>query len=337
MPNRVTNLRTTDVLIQQIFDRRSSLEKVRQQISSGIDINIASDDPGKAGTILNLQSLISRIDRHKDRISYAQGLLDHQESTLDSADSIMVRAQELATQGANESLSPENRQLLANEVFQLRDQMVALANTTFQGRYVYGGAEDGTAPFTQGTYTVPAVATDPAAMRWIFNSDASTGATQTRTIQVSDDPNSTVRVNSTGDEVWVGSISALERLGRALQGYRTTVDVNGVPTGAGTAYTQPADYKEQTHDIDAALDAINFARTNDIVVERSNVGARLARLENVTGMLDSLKSSSESTRSDLQDADIFEASSNFANLQTTLQALLASSAQINNLSLLNYI
>ena len=334
MAGRVTNSRTTEVLIQQIFERRSSLETIRQQISSGIEVNVASDDPGKAGTILNLQSLLTRIDRHQDRISYATGFLEQQESTLDSADSIMVRVQEIATQGANESLSAENRKLLADEVFQLRDQMVALANTTYQGRYIYGGAADSTAPFTLGTsYTVPG--TTSAADRWVYNAAGNTGATQTRSVQVSDDVNSQVRVNTAGS-LFTPSITALEQLGRSLAGYRTTT-AGGVTTGAGTAYTQPADYKEQTNDIDRALDALKLARTNDIVVERSSVGARLARLDSVSTTLDSLKSSSEATRGDLQDADIFEASSNFANLQTSLQALLASSAQINNLSLLNYL
>lgn len=336
MPGRVTNLTSTEKLIQQIFDKRQSLEKVRNDIASGVRIPVASEDPGKSGTILNLQATVGRIDRHAERIAYAQGILEHQEATLNSADDIMVRAQEIATQGANESLSWQDRRLLADEVFQLRAQMVSLGNSTYQGRYIYGAAADGNAPFTAPTYTVPATTTDPAHDRYVYNADAEVGAAITRNVQITDDDS--IKINTPGDEVFSASIGALERLGRSLAGYRTGLDVTtGLPDGTGTAYVQPTDYREQTHDIQTALDALDSARNNDIISERSSVGSRINRLERVSEILTSLRASTETSRSALQDTDTFDAAAIYSSLQTSLQALLASGAQINNLSLLNYI
>jgi flagellar hook-associated protein 3 FlgL len=335
MATRVTTLQSTNILINQIFGRRQDIQDVQEQISSGVKVESPSDDTGKAGTILNLQTTLARVDRHKSRISLVTSQLEGQESTLDTADNLLVRAQELATQAANGSLSYKDRALLADEVFQIRDQMVALANSTYQGRYVFGGNDDGTAPFTAQTYTQsPADTTAPAYSRYVYNT--STAAQDTRSVDVSDD--TSVRVNTPGDQVFSAAIGGLERLGRALAGYRTTLDAtSGLPNGLGTAYTQPGDYAEQTNDIKTALDALNDARTNDVVVERSNVGARLNRLDEVGNILDNLKTSDEATRAVLQDTDLFEASAKYANLQTGLQALLASGSQINSLSLLNYL
>jgi len=344
MPGRVTNLTSTDKLIQQIFDKKAALERVRNDIASGVRIPVASEDPGKSGTILNLQATVGRIDRHKERIAYAQGILEQQEATLSSADDIMVRAKEIATEGANESLSWQDRKLLADEVFQLRSQLVSLGNTTYQGRYIYGGGADGNPPFTKSTttggvttnttYTIPATVSDPAHDRYVYNADNEAGSLITRDVPITDDDS--IRINTAGSTVFTNSIAALERLGRSLAGYRTGLTA-GLPDGTGTAYVQPTDYPEQTHDIQTAIDAIESARTSDIISERSSVGARINRLERVSDILDSLRASTETSRSALQDTDDFDAAATFSSLQTSLQALLASGAQINNLSLLNYI
>lgn len=141
-----------------------------------------------------------------------------------------------------------------------------------------------------------------------------------------------------GNQVFSRAIAGLERLGRSLSGYRSGINATtGLPDGTGTAYNLPTDFAEQTHDILAANDAIDYARTNDFINERSDIGSRIARLEQVTSILDNVKTSAESSRSALQDTDVFEATASFSNVETSLQALLASGARINNLTLLNYL
>ncbi len=333
---RITNLNTTEQLISNIFDRRYSLDQVRQEIASGIKVDVGSKDPGRAGSIVNLQQTITRIDRHTQRIAYTTGILEHQEATLNSAEEILIRAQEIAEQGANEALSFEDRRLLADEAFQLRDQLVSLANTTYQGKYLYGVADDDDPPFDAQTYTQsPTNTAERAYVRYVFDAELGTAYTP-RQIAITDDDS--IQVVSSGDEVFSHAIGAMERLGRALSGYRTNLDVTtGLPDGTGTAFNPATDYALQTADIRSSLDALGSARTDDIIRERSSVGARIARTEQVTEILAGLKVSTETARSSVQDSDIFEASAKFSNLQTSLQALLASGAQINNLSLLNYI
>lgn len=333
--SRITARHSTDIFIDQMQQRRAQLEDLRQELSSGIRISKPSDDAGKSGSIVNFQSVLQRLERHKERISYATNILQFQESIMESADNLLVRAKELATQGANETYSYEQRRIIAEEVFQIRSQLVELANSTYQGRYVYGAADDDDAPFDAGAYTQsPTDTSDPAYLRYYF--DTETGTSLERSVSVSD--SETVRVVSSGGGIFSDAIGALERLGRSLAGYRTSIDsLTNLPNGLGTAYTQPTDYSEQTSTILSSIDSIESARNDDILQERTNIGSRLGRLDQVKSILDNLTASNEQSRADLQDADIFDASARFSNLQTALQALLSSGAQINSLSLLNYI
>jgi flagellin-like hook-associated protein FlgL len=161
-------------------------------------------------------------------------------------DELLVRAKEIAQQGANEALSPSARAFLAEEVFQIRDQVVGLANSSYQGRYVYGGADDDDPPFDAGIYNEPI--TGPASIKYDF--DAEIGTSQERSIKLTDDVS--ITINTPGDRVFGTTIEALERLGRSLSGYATTPD-SGITDGGGVGYVFPADYKIQTADIKKAI------------------------------------------------------------------------------------
>jgi flagellin-like hook-associated protein FlgL len=85
------------------------------------------------------------------------------------------------------------------------------------------------------------------------------------------------------------------------------------------------------------MDFIQKSLEEDIIPEQTSIGARLNRLDTIGQVLDSLKYQSETHRSKIQDADIFESSSRFTQLQTALQALMQTGARVNNLSLLDFL
>jgi flagellar hook-associated protein 3 FlgL len=334
MANRVSTAYSNQVFVSQIAERRKSLEIVRQKISSGLEVSLPSDDPGRAGNITQLQSTIQRLDRHKDRITQLQGYLDHQEGVLTNSTDILNRAKEIAAQAANETTSPAVRAQLAGEVFELRDALVEIANTKYLGRYVYGGQRDDTQPYIQSTtpYTVPATVTDPARLRYVL--DSVPGRTTTRTVQISDDD--TVQVNS-DPTIFSSGISGLERLGRALAGYRSDPeDFSTLPTGAGVQMIFPTDQVLQTNQILQSLDALESSRTG-IQTELSNVGARSNRMSQAIDFIGTIRYNAETSRAGLQDADPIEAASQFQSLQTSLEGVLASGARIGNISLLDFL
>lgn len=333
MTFRVTNIDVTRTFIDQIFTQREALEKARQQVSSGLAVSSPSDDPARAATIAEFQSTISRLEKHQQRIVSAKTNLETQESILSQTNDILVQAKELATQAASSTITPESRKQMADQIFQLRDTLVGLANTKYQGMYIYGGLDTSTPPYQTGnTYTNPAVpVTDSAHIRYVYNTNA--GADGTRDVQISD--SDSVQINTPGS-VFQNAISSLEVLGRALKGYSSTTTA-GLPDGGGTAYVFPQDTGLQADAIVKSIDALDNARTNDIAVELTSVGSRLNRVSQADEIVSVVKTNTQEANSSIQDADIFEAASRLTNLETSLQGLLASGAKINSLSLLNYI
>ncbi len=368
MAFRVTNSQFTNTFINQVNKTKINLEDTRNRLTSGLDIADPSDDPARAGTVVGLQNTIQRIERHKERIAYATNFLAVQETAMTTANEVMIRLRELATQGVNGTMAPDVRAQIADEVFQLRDQLASLANTKEQGVYIYGGTDDDDPPFVyEGNYFENAGGTgdgSPAASpergHWLFSpnnvitADAELGHTTTRDVKISD--TESVRINTSGN-IFEDAISAATQLGRALHGYQTSKvdrDTDGViddlesvadvgNTNRQLALSDPsaANYNSelaiQLGQIHEAMTALDLARTNDIETELSSIGARLARVEQTESILENIGINTEQARSEIQDADVVEAASAFANLQTNLEALLATGARISNLSLLDFI
>ena len=60
----------------------------------------------------------------------------------------MTRAKEIAVAGANDSLSSADRSTLNDEVTQLQQSLLDLANTQVNGKYIFAGYNDQTQPFS---------------------------------------------------------------------------------------------------------------------------------------------------------------------------------------------
>jgi len=296
---RITETQIVRNSLALIQKSRSDIAKFSQETSSGIKIARPGDDAANAPTVASLRETINRFDKHKLRIQSASSTLSLQTDVLAQASDLLVRAKELASQGANEVLGAALRESLSHEVFQLRDAMVDLANTKFQGRYLYSGVAD------------------------LSNS-----------VYISDD--TSITTNTPGNGVFDGAIQALEILGRSLEGYRSTTTA-GVPDGGGTAYTFPTDFSEQTQDILNAMTRLDTARTSDIAIERVSVAGKESRILNSTSILESLKSNLIEVLSKTQGADIFESATNLTQAQTALQTSLSVSGSILKISLLDYL
>ncbi|MFM1848984.1 MAG: hypothetical protein RL417_2458, partial [Pseudomonadota bacterium] len=275
---------------------------------------------------------IARIEGYKTRIATVQSSLAFQDDLLKQVDELVTRARELATQAANEPNSSTTRASMANEVFALRDQLVVLANTRDSTGYIFGGADNDDPPYDRvADYASPA--SGLAAVRYRF--DAEAGTQQQRSTAVTDDIS--ITVNTPGDQLFDNALYALERLGRAMSGYQTTVDGSGVPDGTGAAYNFPTDFTQQTRDIQSALDDLIGASRDDLLPERVSLGARLSRLEAAQSIIEVNKANAEEVLGKLQNADSVEAISNLTLAQNALEASLQVTVRVLKQSILDFL
>ena len=118
-----------------------------QQLASGKRINRPSDDPAGAATLTHIQDRSNQDDSFLRSMGDVQGQYQTADSTLNSAVLALQRAISLGVEGANGTLSDSNRAALADEVSGIRDQLISLANVSYQGRYIFSGTAQ-VQPFT---------------------------------------------------------------------------------------------------------------------------------------------------------------------------------------------
>jgi flagellar hook-associated protein 3 FlgL len=132
---------------------RSRHATLSNEISSGRKVLAPSDDPVTAAKLLRLEARASRTADYQKTVNAVRADISMAEGSLAEASQLMVRAHELAIQGANDSLSANDRSALAVEVASLREQLVATANGRGQRGYLFSGSQTDTPAFTaSGVY-----------------------------------------------------------------------------------------------------------------------------------------------------------------------------------------
>ena len=324
---RISENYITNMLVGSINRSREQVAKYSDEVSSGVKVQDPGDSP-VAGTISQLNSTIERVDSYKSRISTLTSMVTNQNDILSQVEDVIIRAEEIATQGANETVGTSSRTALAQEVFALRDQLVSLANSKFEGSYIFSGAADNTPAYSATTYQT---GTDGGLQRYVYTTAA--GSTETRDVRVTD--TTSLTTNIPGNEVFDQAVQALERLGRSLSGYKTN-PATGAPDGTGDAYTS-SESSVQTADIQNALDLLEKARTEDVMPAEVTTAARLNRLQAASSLLELSKASSQDELSNLRDADEVEAATNLSMAETALEASMSVTAKVMQLSILDYI
>ncbi len=127
----------------------SQLMESNLQASSQKRINRPSDDPVGMTRILGYRDNLASIDQYNTNISMAKGWLSLADSTMVQANTVVTRLKELAEQAATGTVSADNRDQIAAEARQLFKQLVGMANTQFDGKYIFAGHKTDTSPFVE--------------------------------------------------------------------------------------------------------------------------------------------------------------------------------------------
>ena len=181
--NLQSNLSSTSTTINELYIKAST----------GVEVAKASENPSAVGSILSCRSEIVKSERYVENCKNVQDNLTTSEIYLDSIEELMVRAKEIAITGANDSLSAADRATLADEVSQLQQELLDLANTQVDGKYLFAGYNDQTQPFTDNGTTIDYNGTNDHILLEI-------------------NPGSTVAKNITGEELFMSPINLFTTL-----------------------------------------------------------------------------------------------------------------------------
>jgi flagellar hook-associated protein 3 FlgL len=132
----------------------SRLADLQSQMSSGRQITKPSDSPTGTSTALGLRGELQRLSQYQSNATDALGWLNTVDSALSSSLTQLQNARTLVLQGLNYgSNNASSNEALAQQIDQLRQSTLALANATYLGRPIFGGTTAGTRAFdNSGTY-----------------------------------------------------------------------------------------------------------------------------------------------------------------------------------------
>jgi flagellar hook-associated protein 3 FlgL len=296
---RVTNSMMVQNMLDHLKNNMGDLNNLNEQLSSGKLFQKPSDAPIKVADSMNYKSQLNRNSQFQRNLNQTENWLNTTESSLKSGTEVIQRARELTIYAANDSMTSDDRKMVAKEMKQLRDELIDISNAKLGDSYIFSGQKIGEKPFE-------------------VNETGGIG----NYVQYQGDKNSVKRrlnenvemdVNLDGDEVFKKEIEALNKI-----------------------YTQLEDQSVSGEDIGDNLSEMDES-INKYAELRSEVGGKLQRTGNIADRLEANKVHLRSLKSKNEDADLAEVITELKMEETVYRASLASGSRIMQQSLVDFI
>tara|TARA_Y100001935_G_C17302818_1_gene510372 strand:- start:205 stop:1476 length:1272 start_codon:yes stop_codon:yes gene_type:complete len=143
---------STKLFNQQQVKTFSNLTKdiqdIQNKISSGKNFQQASDNPVAAVQISALNTIKEKFNQYSKNATNAINRLNVADSSLKAVNNLMHRARELSIQAANDTFGAIDREAIAIELEQMKEEMFSIANSVdSSGAFIFGGYHTKTPPF----------------------------------------------------------------------------------------------------------------------------------------------------------------------------------------------
>jgi len=150
---RVANKTVYDMVKFDLGRINEELNKANRVVTTGKRITDLSDDPVRLPEVLNIRSALSNLEQLGRNINMGRSWLATSESALSHVQDLISGTKALCVQMVNGTITAEQRGIAAKTVQNTLDEIVSLANTEVNGRYVFAGWKIDTVPFDEdGTY-----------------------------------------------------------------------------------------------------------------------------------------------------------------------------------------
>ena len=268
----------------------------QSRISSGRRIERVSDDPAGALRAMEMGAEGAAVDQYRRAGDDAMRLIRAQDAALQSVLAGLTRVEELTIAASNTTLTGASRESVAQQLEELRSELVQLANSTEGGRALFGGFQETTVDDSGPTVTLI----------------GDGGAVQRRI-----DRDRVIDVNLDGAEVFgfSGGRSVFDVIDDVVADTRS-----GDVTALGTT----------------RLDELEQVRAH-VDTGIGTIGALSVTVEQTLGDLSGRRDGLTRAVADLVDVDIAEATVALSEANLAYEAALAATAQINRISLLDYL
>ena len=290
------------LFLSQLNAIQDRMIKAQNQITSGKRINQASDAPDQISELLSARANLDSTHQINQNLVNVKTEVDSAEAALGQASTAIQQAQVLGTQGANATQTAETRSALADQVGTILEQVVGISRTTVEGRYIFAGDSDQTAPYSIDlTQSNPISGYQGASVsRQVQHPNGTTFTVAQTALQIFDSPDASNNV-----------FSSLVALRSALQAN----DQTGISSALNTLGTSKTYFERQL---------AFYGNAQNKVSDATSYG-QSAELDLTTQI------------SQIQDADISSAILELTQAQTAQKAALQAKSSMPTTSLFDFL
>jgi len=291
-PTYITNL------VSSLDDAQANEQQLSSELSSGVSITSLSQNPVGAGQNVLLLNQIQQDDSFTQSASLVTGQLQVADSALGSVVSELTQAISLATSANNGTMNASDVASISNQISGILDEVQSLANTSYQGQYIFGGGGTDAPPFSTSTASSPAV----------------TSYSGGETVNYLVLPNGQkIQLNVPGDQIFQGSgaTSVFGALNALVADY-----------ASGTVDTGQA-----VSDTTALSSALNYVSQQRVVIDNS-----ITQLSTASGAVTNQQTQLTTAQTNLMQADIPTVSTQLSLAETQQTALEDVIAQLDSTS-----
>ena len=254
-------------LTRNLTRNLNQMSELQNQVTTGRKINKASDDPVGITYALRYRSELASNEQYQKNVNSALSWLDFNDTVLSQATDVLKRAKELAVQGSNGTNPQVALDNIRDEMQQLKNQLLDVGNSKLNGKFVFNGQKFDEMPYdaTKPGFDAKAVDTDDAQVNYTVGVGV------------------TLPVNLSGNQAFGdpgdadNAFAVLDRVITAL--------------GAG-----------EQRDVAGELDNIE-SRLDKLLNARSEIGARVNRVELMQNRLKDLEINLTDLQSKTEDAE----------------------------------
>ncbi len=294
---RVTQNMMNSQLLRNLNYNMNNMKNLQNQLSTGRRINQPSDDPVGISFAMRYRTELGATDQFVSNVDTSLSWLDYTDTTLNQLGNVLHRVRELSVQGANGTNDDNAMMALKQEMIQLKNQALDIANTEFNGKYVFNGQMTDRPPYPDEDNLL--VETDPG----IINLEIGAGVT--------------LGINKTGTEIF-GKADDVDNV------FKLFDDIMGFFDGS--------DYTGLSNTIDKIQ-----TRLDTVLEIRSDIGAKTNRIELALGRLQDIGINLQTLQSKTEDADIAEVITNLKTYENVYQASLSTGAKLIRPSLIDFL
>ena len=297
---RITQSMLQNNMLKNLYSSQAQMNKYLTQINTGKKISRPSDDPVIVMKGMGYRTEVTEVEQYRRNTSEIWNWMDHTDDALDKATKAMQRIEELAVQAANDTYDKDEREAIAKEVEQLQRQLVEIANTNVNGKYIFNGTDTNLQPVevdAEGNVIV----TDTDGRNQYVNIEVSKGIT--------------FDVNMDPDKMFNKELFAnIDDFISALK----------------------SDDSNQQDEMNSALENLRKG-TTDIVNTRAELGAKMNRLELIEDRLSHQEIIAKDTIMKNEGVDFEEAVMNLLTQEVIHRAALSAGSKIVQPSLVDFL